>query len=101
MNQVGSRCFGYAVPELSLVPFADSINHHTTDNQYELFNLKIGKKWKAGGKESLSEIEKYYATKDRQEIDYFACLPESMRGESGDAESKQMNKRSARYSRKV
>ena len=30
--QVGTRCFGYAIPELSLVPFADNANHHTTDN---------------------------------------------------------------------
>ena len=30
--QVVTRCFGYAIPELSLVPFADQLNHHTTDN---------------------------------------------------------------------
>ena len=29
---VGTRVFGYALPELSLVPFADMANHHTTDN---------------------------------------------------------------------
>ena len=39
--QVGTRCFGYAVPEISLVPYADNANHHTTDNQYELLNLPI------------------------------------------------------------
>jgi hypothetical protein len=24
---VGTRCFGYAIPDLSLVPFADNANH--------------------------------------------------------------------------
>ena len=41
---VSTRCFGYAIPELSLVPFADNANHHTTDNLYEVFNFRINAK---------------------------------------------------------
>ena len=38
---VVTRCFGYSLPYLMIVPFADCANHHATDNQYELFNSRL------------------------------------------------------------
>ena len=38
---VCTRCFGYSLPYLMIVPFADCANHHATDNQYELFNSRL------------------------------------------------------------
>ena len=67
--QVGTRCFGYAIPELSLVPFADNANHHTTDNQYELFNSRLATKL-AHRPEVLTEHEQCYNTTDRKKVDF-------------------------------
>ena len=95
--QVGTRCFGYAIPELSLVPFADNCNHHTTDNAYELFNSRLSTKMKNQGLQSLTETEKFYNTTDRKKIDFhrnFAKAP--MLGPI-----KPLHNKALRYSRKI
>ena len=46
--QVVTRCFGYSIPELMLVPFADCANHHAADNIFEIFNSRIAKAFKEG-----------------------------------------------------
>ena len=37
---VVTRCFGWGVPTTSMIPFADSINHHNVDSTYEMIHLK-------------------------------------------------------------
>lgn len=59
---MGTRCFGYSIPELSMVPFADNCNHQTIDNQYEMFNSRIHNKALAEGEDTLTEQEKLYMT---------------------------------------
>ena len=71
---MGTRCFGYAIPELSLVPFADNANHHTTDNQYELFNSRLATKL-AHRPEVLTEHEQCYNTTDRKKVDFLRNFP--------------------------
>ena len=77
-----TRCFGYAVPQLSLVPFADNANHHTTDAEYEMFNYQIGTKM-LNDMKGLTEVERCYATKTRQQIDFFHHLSEEKRQNAG------------------
>lgn len=69
-----TRCFGYAVPGLALVPFADMANHHTTDNWYEVFNLRISSKIH-NNPDSINVREKNYITRERGKIDFFTNLP--------------------------
>mgnify|MGYP000867429786 CR=1 FL=1 len=57
---VVTRCFGYSLPSLFLVPLADCANHHTTDNQYELFNARLDNL--KGKKEEAVATEKHYFT---------------------------------------
>ena len=71
---MGTRCFGYAIPELSLVPFADNANHHTTDNQYELFNSRLATKL-AHRPDILNERENYYNTTERKKVDFLKNFP--------------------------
>lgn len=101
---VGTRCFGYAIPELSLVPFADNANHHTTDNQYEMFNFRISNKMRQD-MNSLTEIESKYATSDRRKIDFFKNLPQEKKDQANlptdYGEQKALPKQAARYVRKV
>lgn len=72
---VSTRCFGYAIPELSLVPYADMANHHTTDNCYEMFNIRLATNLR-NNPESVDESDKHYATTERKKIDYLTNLPE-------------------------
>lgn len=53
-----TRCFGWGVPKTSLIPFADSINHHNVDSTYEMLHLQhhlqaLGKSW-----EDIKETKK-------------------------------------------
>ena len=77
-HHVSTRCFGYAVPELSLVPFADMVNHHTTDNYYEVFNLRVATKM-AKDEHLVTAKEKYYLTKERSKVDFVAHLPDRIK----------------------
>ena len=102
-HHVSTRCFGYAIPELSLVPFADMANHHTTDNLYEVFNFRLQAKL-VKDKNSLAFKEKEYATKDRLKIDFIRNIPDAMKEQAGlsvERPEKPINAESARYSRKV
>ena len=74
--QVGTRCFGYAIPELSLVPFADNANHQATDNQYEMFNSRLHKRVSLDGEDSLDVLERNYLTPDRKKIDFLRHFKE-------------------------
>ena len=34
-----TRCFGWSIPETTLIPLADCCNHFNIDNTYEIFNV--------------------------------------------------------------
>lgn len=34
-NRIVTRCFGWGLPHTCMVPFADCINHHNVDSNYE------------------------------------------------------------------
>ncbi len=70
---VCTRCFGYSLPYLMIVPLADCANHHTTDNQYEMFNSRIHRQ---GKQATTKEEEKFYFTHDKQRINFFKHFSE-------------------------
>ena len=78
---VSTRCFGYAIPELSLVPYADMANHHTTDSVYEMFNIRIASKMHKDP-DSLNGREKFYQTKERMKLDFLTNLPQDVKQEN-------------------
>jgi len=71
---VVTRVFGYSLPNMILAPFADCANHHTTDNQYELCNLRLERaKLEAdakGEKLDLNEADATYFTQLKRRINF-------------------------------
>lgn len=65
---VVTRCFGYSLPSLQIVPLADCANHHTTDSQYELLNSKIDSL--RDRREELTEDQKEYFTFEKQRVNF-------------------------------
>jgi hypothetical protein len=63
-----TRCFGFSLPYLMLVPLADCANHHATDNQYELFNSRLSR---LGRENAKTEEEHCYFTSDKRRINFF------------------------------
>ena len=60
-----TRCFGWSLPNTSVVPFADCANHFIIDNQYELYNktLHLRKKQQKEGNSAIKFTpgeEKYF-----------------------------------------
>lgn len=90
---VCTRCFGYSLPYLMIVPFADCANHHATDNQYELFNSRI---------EQLTpetvqrEEERFYFTNEKKRINFTKHFTED-----GFEDKVELPYKSARYAKKV
>ena len=95
---VGTRCFGYAIPELSLVPFADNANHQATDIQYELFNSRFSRKIKESGENSLTATEKNYITAGRKKVNF---LKNFSKEDLAGVTEPVMTEKSLRYARKV
>jgi len=88
-----TRCFGYSLPYLMLVPLADCANHHATDNQYELFNSRLSR----DGKDKIKiEDEKFYFTADKKRINFFKHYSEEEFNDTIDVPYK-----SARYAKKI
>ena len=91
---VVTRCFGYSLPSLFLVPLADCANHHTTDNQYELFNSRLDK-LKQKKEEAIGE-ERHYFTQDKGRINFHKHFSEDSHSDSSDLPYK-----SSRYAHKL
>jgi hypothetical protein len=64
---VVTRCFGWGVPKTSMIPFADSINHHNVDSTYEMLHLKYHQNVLNSEKELGPE---QYYTQTKVEGDY-------------------------------
>jgi len=58
-----TRCFGWGLPKTMVVPFADCINHHNVDSNYEMFSEIWHDNYKEEGPDA-------YYTMSKQEIDY-------------------------------
>lgn len=69
---VVTRCFGYSLPQMMVVPFADCANHHATDNQYEMFNSRLTKQ---GPAKSKAE-ELFYFTQDKRRLNFLKHFDE-------------------------
>lgn len=69
-----TRCFGWSLPNTSVVPFADCANHFIIDNQYELFNKRLHEKKKrekeGDHKVQITESESKYFTNLKMRINY-------------------------------
>ncbi len=87
-----TRCFGFSLPYLMLVPLADCANHHATDNQYELFNSRLSR---LGRENAKTEEEHCYFTSDKRRINFFKHFSEEF-NDVIDVPYK-----SARYAKKV
>jgi len=57
-----TRCFGWGLPTTMVVPFADCINHHNVDSNYEMIHRKWHFKEEQG--------PDHYYTKSKLEVDY-------------------------------
>ncbi len=56
---VVTRCFGWSIPETSLIPLADCCNHFNLDNTYEILDTKLHRdKVKVEDKPTFNEFEK-------------------------------------------
>ena len=72
---------------MMLVPCADNLNHHCVDNQFELFNSKLGKHTPDDDKSPLDNFEKQYFTPTKQKINFFKHFAEDDQGHQSIAAS--------------
>jgi len=73
---VMTRAFGWSLPYMMLVPFADNLNHHCVDNQFEMFNSQLAKRGFDDDKTPLDNFEKQYFTRTKQKINFFKHFSE-------------------------
>ena len=62
-----TRCFGWSLPHTMVIPFADCANHFIIDNQYEMFNKRLGDQKKLNA--PFTEAEEKYFTPCKSRID--------------------------------
>ena len=63
---VVTRCFGYELPGLMLLPYADLANHHCIDGAFDIYNERI----QAQGKEATEGDELAYWYRSRKGFNY-------------------------------
>ena len=100
-TQVVTRCFGTPT-EIMCVPFADCANHHVTDNEFHVINLRLAKKGlEAENNQTEPECtkeESKYFTKERNRIKIMKNFAED---EQVANESNEMPYKSQRYAKKL
>lgn len=62
-KMVVSRCFGWSLPCTMMIPFADCLNHFTTDTQYEVYHKNLHQT-------HASISSQGYSTKNKYKVDY-------------------------------
>ena len=72
---VMSRCFGWAVPNIMLVPMADNCNHHCVENSFELFNSRLAKRMLAKDL-NFSKHEQEYFTTNKMRVNFLKHFSE-------------------------
>jgi hypothetical protein len=70
-----TRGFGWSLPYMMLVPFADNCNHFCVENYFELFNSRLTKR--ALRKETnFNNFEKQYFTKNKKKVNFLKHFKE-------------------------
>ena len=72
---VMTRSFGWSLPYMMLVPFADNCNHFNVENYFELFNSRLTKRALRREK-NFNNHEKQYFTKVREKINFLKHFKE-------------------------
>ena len=78
-SMVKTRAFGYSVPYLMLVPFADMCNHHCVKTYFELYNHRLASK-ALNGHLAFDGFEKHYFTNQRSAINFSKHFEEDKTG---------------------
>ena len=99
-TQVVTRCFGTPT-EIMVVPFADCANHHVTDNEFHVLNVRLTKlaveAEKTKQEPECTKEESKYFSKERNRIKVMKNFTEDMTHE----ELKELPYKSLRYSKKL
>ena len=69
-EMVVSRCFGWSLPGTMIIPFADCLNHHNSDTQFELFNKVFHMKDPQDMTGDEKENVEGYQTKAKMVLDF-------------------------------
>lgn len=72
---VMTRAFGWSLPYMMLVPFADNCNHYCIENYFELFNSRLTKA-SLKNETNFNNFEKQYFTKNKQRIEFLKHFSE-------------------------
>ena len=77
---VSTRTFGYSIPELMCVPYADNANHHTLESCFEYFNSRLQKEVITHSPQELLDKyegpEKEYFVKFKRKVNFFKNFSE-------------------------
>ena len=74
---VMTRAFGWSLPYIMLVPFADNCNHFCIENDFEMFNSRLSRQLlKKDFK--FNNYEKEYFTRSKGQINFFKHFEEDM-----------------------
>lgn len=74
-----TRAFGWSLPYMMLVPFADNCNHFCVENYFELFNSRLTKyffKSDFKNQNTLNNHEKKYFTSNKKRINFLKHFKE-------------------------
>ena len=100
-TQVITRCFGTPT-EIMMVPFADCANHHVTDNEFHVLNVRLNEKHiEAEEKKVEPDVtneEMKYFTKERNRIKVKKNFEEDA---NTDYDKIDMPYKSLRYAKKL
>lgn len=72
---VVTRVFGWSLPYMMLVPFADNANHFCVENYFELFNKRLCKKALRKEK-TFNNFEKCYFTHTKAKMNFLKHFKE-------------------------
>lgn len=88
-----TRAFGWSLPYMMLVPFADNCNHMCVENYFELFNSRLSKRMLAND-QNFNNHEKQYFTRNKSKIQFLKHFQED-----GDLDTKIYYSTNAYYKR--
>ncbi|CDW88807.1 set domain protein [Stylonychia lemnae] len=82
---VVTRCFGWGLPQTSMIPFADCINHHNVDSTYELIHEEYHQDILNDESSRMGPIEYYTSSKiEGDYTDFFQTQSSQDSNQSSD-----------------
>jgi hypothetical protein len=72
---VVTRVFGWSLPYMMLVPFADNANHFCVENYFELFNSRLARK-ALRKNQTFDNFEKCYFTRTKAKFNFLKHFKE-------------------------